>query len=291
MDKKNNSLFIIGIMILIVLIVLVILIIILLLNNSKKTNDTNTTTNQTSSIPSFHEYLEQKEKSNDTNNIESDINNNTTNTIINNKTDNKNSTTITTKTIVVENNDNDYNYSSNNNQNINTIKGTKEYYCTSNFELKGSKCVYVLESEPLQRSKCNEGTLSDGKCKVETVMDISGYYSSYALEKCVSLGGGGAYNNCVCSNSGGTFDSRTGACYKRTTRSVNPTIEYYCIDSMKLENGKCVKKYETDAPYRYTCPDCCLLHLFNHPTGVCFIPLLVLAVSVLSLWPLRWCRH
>lgn len=140
-----------------------------------------------------------------------------------------------------------------------SIDATKEFYCTGNYVLNGSKCEYQFSSDALIKYVCDEGTLSGNECKITKKISIPINTYSASYEICLNKGLSG-YNlfNCACSAQGGTTDGAlTGSytCYKNATQYIDARQEYYCIDGTTLNGNKCVKTFITEAPFEYKCPD------------------------------------
>ena len=134
------------------------------------------------------------------------------------------------------------------------INATKEYYCTDNYTLNGTKCQYKFTNPALQRYYCESGTLNGTKCTGSSNVPFSAYTSA-VREQCQGLAGSGNYDSCLCSKSGGSYDSTNKICYKNQTVSTNAQLEYYCTSDLTLEGSNCVKYYSLDAMYKYTCPN------------------------------------
>jgi len=247
----------------IIVLVLGAIICILLISNSKKEENSqnSTTTNDIYYVDENGELHgpsvdnSSNKNNNRNNNINSSVSNNS-NIDFANSNDNSNSSDNNSN-YNYNNNVPSYNDNSNNTNNREEIKATKEYYCTGDFQLVGTECQNKLVTTYLTRYTCSQGTLnSNNKCVGSNVVDVP--ITGNAREICTSMyggSGGGAYNSCVCTKSGGTYDSLNNRCSKNQVVSTNPNVEKYCTDGLKLEGNNCVKIFKTDALYKYSCPD------------------------------------
>lgn len=132
------------------------------------------------------------------------------------------------------------------------ISATKEYYCTGDYKLDGTKCYSIFSAPAIENYYCDKGTLDGNKCIINSVVPYTPDKYGVAGELCESYSGTGYYENCVCNKDGGTWDGQN--CYKSVTTSTNASVGYRCTGDLVLDGNMCYKLYELDAMYKYTCP-------------------------------------
>lgn len=140
------------------------------------------------------------------------------------------------------------------------ISATKEYYCTGDYTLVGTKCTYTLSSDALMDYYCDSGTLNGAVCKIQQRTPLVNRVSNWCVNN--GLAGSGSCPRTGCNAVGGIYDDneyRNNSnsiywCYSLTEKSVPAKSDYYCPNGFSLNGDKCSKYYETDAPFKYTCP-------------------------------------
>ena len=237
-DKKN---IIITVLILLIIVILVCMIFIVIDDKQDNNNQRYNDIEQAEIEDSFSNDIIEDEKQDDISTKPNENKNHTSNT-----TQSKNEETTKKQ-----------NPTTNSTTQPNTTKhdeimATKEYSCIEPFELNGTKCVKVLETEPLVRYSCNEGELNGSLCQITTKVQITPNQFGSAAERCAYLKGTNRFNICLCTESGDTFENS--GCYRTVNITKNATPSYSCTSGLELVGSKCVKYYESDAVYKYTCP-------------------------------------